>query len=113
MGSTITPKRLQVETFVRTKYVDIAAPGATIEDVVSPNYWAHVASSLKVHDEIDIIGASGDFDITLRVVRRVQDFVDFRILREWRANVAEPAQEKVSAGPISPKRTGSAAEHWI
>lgn len=69
INSNLLPTRLQFGGgYAHGEYVVFAAPGVTVEQVVDPDFWLHVAYRLRVHDRIEIIASDGMFDMEVRVV---------------------------------------------
>lgn len=84
--NSLLPSRLAVASgFAHGEYFIAAAPGTTVEHVVDPDYWLHLASRLKVYDRIEVVAQDGAFDIDVRVVATDPrgHYVVVRPLRVW------------------------------
>jgi hypothetical protein len=66
--SHIKPNQLPFAMDNRALYFHVVGPGITIDDVMDPEYWEHLASRLKVGDMIEVRNSNFSLDIVLRVV---------------------------------------------
>ena len=66
-ASHLLPMRIDRADFARSEYFLSAPPGTTVDQVVDPDFWLHVARRLKVNDRIEIVAADGSFDMEVRV----------------------------------------------
>lgn len=82
--------------YVRTIHMVVVDPTDTIEDVLTPAFWAHHADRLRLYDLIDVI--SDTFDMQLRVTGKGVGFVETRVLRKW---VSEAPAAKLSADEVA------------
>ena len=69
-------------------------PQFTLDDVLTPSFWAHHAPKLTRGDVIDVLAADDSFDVTLRVTGVGRGFATMRVLRKWVNENAVPAQEE-------------------
>ena len=62
-----------------------ATVGVTPADVMSPDYWAHLAGKMKVDDRIEVVAQDGSFDADLRVIAVDSRMLwaQVRVLRGW------------------------------
>lgn len=51
----ILQNRLRQAEFNRTVWAAQPEPGTTLEDMVKPEYWAHVAKNFKVGDRVEVV----------------------------------------------------------
>ena len=58
-------------------------PQFTLEDVLTPSFWAHHAPKFTRGDVIDVLAADDSFDVTLRVTGVGRGFATMRVLRKW------------------------------
>lgn len=79
--------RIKPAEFIRTVWGAQPEPGTTLDEMLSPEYWAHVAKSLKVGDRIDVTAADGSWfaELFVRAVR--PNDVRVAVLREVRFGV--------------------------
>lgn len=82
--------------YIRTIHMVVVDPTDTIEDVLTPAFWAHHADRLRMYDLIDVI--SDTFDMQLRVTGKGIGLVETRVLRKWESDA--PAA-KLSADEIA------------
>lgn len=54
--------------FVRTAHTVVAKQGQTLEDLLQPNAWAHVATRIKQWDRIEVVSEDNTFMAELFVV---------------------------------------------
>lgn len=55
----IIPARLQLAEFQRQDWVANAEFGTTVNDIMEPSYWSHVASLMKPYDHIEVRAEDG------------------------------------------------------
>jgi hypothetical protein len=65
--SHMLPMRIDRADFARSEYFLAAPPGTTVDDVIDPDFWVHVARRLKVNDRIEIVALDGSFDMEVRI----------------------------------------------
>lgn len=58
---TLMPNRFEVWDFMRTTFVAVAEQGVTREQLLSPDYWSHVAARAKPWDKIEVLSDDGTF----------------------------------------------------
>lgn len=82
----------------RLYYVAIAPAGHTIEDMMDPEYWVHVARLFKdkPYGQIDVISEDGTLDVTFRVMAASDRWLRVRLIRQ------APAMEAIAAAPDLP-----------
>lgn len=68
LPSHLLPSRLPRAAHERGDYLHRAAAGVTLDMVLNPNYWAHLAERLRIGDRIEALADDGSFDVDLRVV---------------------------------------------
>ena len=64
---TILQNRLTAAEFNRTVWFAQPEPGTTIEEMLKPSYWAHVAKAIKKGDRIEITPTNGEWFAELYV----------------------------------------------
>lgn len=62
------PVRIQSTQYERTEWLHEPQLGVTLDQVMDPNYWSHLAGRLKVRDRIEVLAADRSYDIDLRVI---------------------------------------------
>lgn len=70
--------------YLRTIHMVVVDPTDTIEDVLTPAFWAHHAERVRINDVVDVI--SDTFDLQLRVIGKGVGFVEMRVLRKWESD---------------------------
>lgn len=78
----LLPARLQVADHYRSRFGVVSEEGATVDDFLRPDYWAHVANKLRRHDIIEIIPEDGSFFVELLVLNTGTGFAKVMLLRE-------------------------------
>jgi hypothetical protein len=63
----VDPQRMQVAEYVRREWVVTAEEGTSIDDIVHPGYWAHMARQLALYDRIEVRIDTGEFLLELVV----------------------------------------------
>lgn len=76
--------------FVRTYHHVSVDPDVTVEDLMTPGFWAHHANSLRVNDLVDVLAADGSLDCQLRVVGKGIGFVKMRPRMLWQSEERKP-----------------------
>lgn len=64
---SILQNRLTSAEFNRTVWQAQPEPGTTLEEMLKPEYWAHVAKNLKKGDRIEIVSGDGEWFAELHV----------------------------------------------
>lgn len=64
----LLPTRIQSTQYERTEWLHEPQPGVTLDQVMDPNYWSHLAGRLKVRDRIEVLAADRSYDVDLRVI---------------------------------------------
>jgi len=102
---------MQPAEYIRQDMIVRPEVGTTLEEMLAPEYWAHVAKRLKVYDRIEVRGAYGEWWAEL-LVRVVEDFsVVVHVLRVERFGADVPGEE--SAIPDGFKIYGRGRAGWI
>lgn len=55
------PTKLQPAEYVCQTYHHMPGAGATLEHVLEPGYWAHVAKTLRAGDHIEVLAEDGSW----------------------------------------------------
>lgn len=64
----LTDQRLKSAEYERNLWVVNAEYGTTIDDILNPMYWAHVAQKLKPYDRVEVRIDSGEWLLELMVL---------------------------------------------
>lgn len=73
----------------RRSYFVKVDPDTTIDDILTPRFWAHHVQKLDINARVEVVSVDGKFDLDLRVVDRGVGFVTMRVLRRWERDVAD------------------------
>lgn len=68
LAAHLLPSRLGRAEHERGDYFHQPAPGVSLDQVLDPNYWVHLAERLRVNDLIEVVAPDHSFDLDLRVV---------------------------------------------
>lgn len=63
----ILQRQIQQADYVRTVHAATPEPGTNLDNMLQPDYWAHVAKSLKAGDLIEVRAADGEWFAELYV----------------------------------------------
>lgn len=93
MSETINPNRKLLVTqikeaqYVRRDFVVTPAPGTTMQEMLVPMYWAHVARDLRPFDRIEVRAADGKWwaELIVRVVEPLAVKVELLRHRDFEA----------------------------
>jgi len=76
--------------FTRTIWQATPEVGATLADMLQPEYWAHVAKSIRPGDRIEVLAADGSWFAELFVRSSGLNEVRATVLREVQFDKAVP-----------------------
>lgn len=65
---TLPPTGLSVADYKRTLWFVTSSEGVTVEHVLEPEYWAHVAQRMKPFDRIELVSYDGTWMVDLLVI---------------------------------------------
>lgn len=63
----VDPQRMQNAEYLRRDWVCTAEEGTTVDDIIDPGYWAHIAGQLTIYDRIEVRVDSGEYLLELLV----------------------------------------------
>lgn len=93
----ITNGKVRPAEFLRNIYAATPEAGTTLEDILNPDYWVHVAKTLHISDRIEVIPEDGSFYAELFVVSVTSNLVKVKLLSHHVLNdvglPAEPEDE--------------------
>jgi hypothetical protein len=95
--------RLKQAEFVRTVWAAQPEPGTTLDEMLQPEYWAHVAKSLKQGSRIEVTAADGEWFAELFVRSATANDVKVFLLRHQVFSEA-----KAPEGDLEAKHRGGA-----
>ena len=68
---SINPLRMRLAEYDRQEWIVNAELGTTLEDLMQPEYWAHMAEQMKVYDHVEVRAEDESWLANL-IVRRVE-----------------------------------------
>lgn len=83
MRDKLLHSRMKIAEFARSEYVAYAEAGCSIETVLKPEYWAHVASTLRIGDKVEIECEDGSWEMELKVADVGVQSVKMRVKQRW------------------------------
>ena len=88
---------MKLAEYIRCVYAVTVDFGVTIEDVLRPEFWANVSTSLKVNDRIEVLAEDGTFYAELIVLDCSPTHAKVAILTH--RNFSSVETEKVESTP--------------
>ena len=79
----ILQNRIKQADFIRTVWSAQPEPGTTLDEMLLPEYWAHVAKTLKKGDRIDVTSADGEWFAELYVRASTDNSVLVTVLQKY------------------------------
>ncbi len=76
----VDPQRMQSAEYVRRDWVCTAEEGTTIDDILDPGYWAHIAGKLTIYDRIEVRIDSGEYLLELLVKQTGKNWAQMALL---------------------------------
>ena len=103
----ILQRQIQQAEFARTVWVVKPEPGVTLEQLLQPESWAHVAKSLKPGDLIDVLSADNEWYAELFVRSADSNEVKVAVLKHYTFGDAKAVVD----GEVEVKHRGE-AKKW-
>jgi hypothetical protein len=107
----VLPERFMTTAeFRRTTYSVVTEGGTTVDEILRPEYWSHVARKLKPYDKIEVLAEEGTFYLELLVLRVLTGAVVVKLLNHAElesspaAGDEDPDIEIKYSGPIKKYR---------
>lgn len=92
---SLNQSRFTQADYVRSCWAVTAEAGTKPEDLAKLDYWAHVSSSLKPWDKIEVRAEDGAFYAELLVMQASRNWAKVRLINLVELNEEGPAAEKV------------------
>lgn len=92
----INPMRVKLAEVDRQDWVATAEMGTTLEQIVEPSYWAHLASRLKPYDHIEVRVDDGIWLAQLLVKEAGRNWAAVLMLQSYKLETADVAQTRSS-----------------
>lgn len=80
---TLTPARVGIAEEKRQDWVADAVEGTTLEDVLEPSYWAHVAADMKPMARIEVRVDTGEWLAELLVINCGKNWAQVHLLQHY------------------------------
>jgi hypothetical protein len=77
---TLAPARMQLSEYLRNDWVVTAEQGTTLDDIVNPAFFAHMASQMKAYDHVEVRVDDGSWLSELLVLQVERNWVRVRVL---------------------------------
>lgn len=76
----VDPQRMQNAEYLRRDWVCTAEEGTTVDDLLDPGYWSHVATQLTMYDRIEVRIDSGEYLLELLVKEAGRNWAQVALL---------------------------------
>jgi hypothetical protein len=87
----VIPTRMQLAEQVRNIWCLTVPVGTTVQDMLNPGYWAHLARQLQPGDRIEVEPDDGSYFAELRVLDSGNQYAKVMALREVKLEAVEPS----------------------
>jgi len=103
MAQTLSrrPTTLRGKEYYRADWQILAPEGATLEDILRPDYWQHVSKSLRPHHRIDVDAEDGAWTASLFV--RGTGHLEAHVALLSYTDLREAKQEKLTSTAGDPE----------
>lgn len=81
-AAILSPQRHRLADEVRNQWVVNAEEGTTIQDVMDPGYWSHVAALLRPYDHIEVRLETGEWVAEVLVMSQGLNWAKVHILHK-------------------------------
>jgi hypothetical protein len=79
----LNPQRMGLAEHLRQQWMVNAEEGTTVEDVLDPQYWSHMAAQLQPYDRIDVLLETGEWLLELLVINRGRNWAQIHLLHKY------------------------------
>jgi len=93
----LNPQRIGLAEYRRQDYVVNAEIGTTIQDIMEPSYWAHVASQMQPYDHIEVRMESGEWIAELIVLAVGRNWLKVFLAANHELEAVDPDMERKTA----------------
>jgi hypothetical protein len=76
----VDPQRMQNAEYLRRDWVCTAEEGTTVDDILDPGYWSHIAGQLTIYDRIEVRIDSGEYLLELLVKDKGRNWAQVALL---------------------------------
>jgi hypothetical protein len=91
---SLNEPRFKLAEAVRNVWVVNAEQGTTVNDVLEPAYWAHVAQRLRPYDHIEVRIDTGEWLLSLLVLGCDRNWAKVHVLHRYELEKAETDMPK-------------------
>lgn len=91
----LNPQRMTLAEQCRQDWVVNAEAGTTVQDVLDPAYWAHMAVQMQPFDRIDVRLETGEWMLQLLVINHGRNWAQVHLLHHY--DLAKRAETMPSA----------------
>lgn len=77
----VDPQRMKVAEYVRREWVVTAEEGTSVDDILHPGYWAHMARDMSMYDRIEVRIDTGEFLLELLVKNKGPNWAQVALLQ--------------------------------
>jgi hypothetical protein len=79
----LNPQRMNLAEQLRQDWVVNAEEGTTVNDVISPGYWAHMASQMQPYDRVDVRLETGEWLLELIVLAVGRNYAQVFVAQQY------------------------------
>lgn len=80
---SITEQRMQLREVFRQDWAVNAEAGTTIEDVLDPQYWAHMAVRMTPYARVEVLEETGEWMLDLFVLNVGRNWAQVHVLHKY------------------------------
>lgn len=96
LAPAIHPNRMELAEQVRSVWSVTVPNETTKEDLLRPDFWAHVASKLRPRARVEVETEDGGYIANLVVLDSGAQYVRMALLQEFKLDVVSPNTEQFS-----------------
>jgi|SRR6185295_17573015 len=85
----LEPQRMGEARFLRLDWVLTAEEGTTVEDILDPQYWAHIATKLTPLDRVEARIDTGEWLLELLVLQKGANWAKVKVLAKHDLDCSE------------------------
>lgn len=97
MSVKILQNRIRPAEYDRTIFATNPEPGTTLEDMLAPEYWSHVAKNFKPGSRIEVTAEDGSWFAELYVRRASANAALVVVLRHYEFTSSKAAQPEAAS----------------
>lgn len=94
--------RFKPAEYCRTVYQATPEPGTTLEDLLKPGFWAHVAAKLRKGDRIEVVIEDGTYFAELYVKHANKIEAHVHLMREVQLAKSQTKDEELDLAKLFP-----------